>query len=99
MKVEIQSLHFNADASLVEFINKKMEKLDRFYDKIIGSDVVLSLEQLNTKVKDKLVIITTQIPGNILIAKETSKKFEEAVDLAVESIKKQMEKFKAKQPN
>ncbi|HMU97154.1 MAG TPA: ribosome-associated translation inhibitor RaiA [Chitinophagales bacterium] len=99
MKVEIQSLHFNADASLVEFINKKMEKLDRFYDKIIGSDVVLSLEQLNTQVKDKVVIIKTQIPGNILIAKETSKKFEEAVDLAVESIKKQMEKFKAKQPN
>ena len=97
MKVEIQSLHFNADASLVEFINKKMEKLDRFYDKIIGSDVVLSLEQLNTQVKDKVVIIKTQIPGNILIAKETSKKFEEAVDLAVESIKKQMEKFKAKQ--
>ena len=99
MKVEIQSLHFNADASLVEFINKKMEKLDRFYDKIIGSDVVLSLEQLKTQVKDKVVIIKTQIPGNILIAKETSKKFEEAVDLAVESIKKQMEKFKAKQPN
>ncbi|HMV02485.1 MAG TPA: ribosome-associated translation inhibitor RaiA [Chitinophagales bacterium] len=99
MKVEIQSLHFNADASLVEFINKKMEKLDRFYDKIIGSDVVLSLEQLNTQVKDKVVIIKTQIPGQILIAKETSKKFEEAVDLAVESIKKQMEKFKAKQPN
>ncbi|MCB0510947.1 MAG: ribosome-associated translation inhibitor RaiA [Chitinophagales bacterium] len=97
MKVEIQSLHFNADASLVEFINKKMEKLDRFYDKIIGSDVVLSLEQLNTQVKDKVVIIKTQIPGQILIAKETSKKFEEAVDLAVESIKKQMEKFKAKQ--
>ena len=99
MKVEIQSLHFNADASLVEFINKKMEKLDRFYDKIIGSDVVLSLEQLNTQVKDKVVIIKTQIPGQILIAKETSKKFEEAVYLAVESIKKQMEKFKAKQPN
>ena len=97
MKVEIQSLHFNADASLVEFINKKMEKLDRFYDKIIGSDVVLSLEQLNTQVKDKVVIIKTQIPGQILIAKETSKKFEEAVDFAVESIKKQMEKFKAKQ--
>ena len=80
MKVEIQSLHFNADASLVEFINKKMEKLDRFYDKIIGSDVVLSLEQLNTQVKDKVVIIKTQIPGQILIAKETSKKFEEAVN-------------------
>lgn len=99
MKVEIQSLHFNADTSLLEFINKKMDKLNRFYDKIIGSDVVLSLEQLNTQVKDKVVIIKTQIPGDILVAKEKSKKFEEAVDLAIESIKKQIEKFKGKQPS
>jgi putative sigma-54 modulation protein len=97
MKVEIQSLHFNADASLVEFINKKMNKLETFYDKVIASDVILSLEQLNTQVRDKVVTIKTQIPGNVLIAKEKSKKFEEAVDLATESIRKQIEKIKTKQ--
>lgn len=97
MKIQIQALHFNADKSLKDFINKKLEKLETFYDKIIDSDVVLSLEQLNTQIKDKVVVIKTNIPGSTLIAKEKSKKFEAAVDLAVESLKKQIEKIKVKQ--
>jgi putative sigma-54 modulation protein len=96
MKVEIQSVHFNADASLLSFINKKMNKLETFYDKVIGADVILSLDQLGTQVKDKVVTIKTIVPGNVLIAKEKSKKFEEAVDLATESIRKQIEKIKGK---
>ncbi len=99
MKVEIQSVHFNADESLLSFINKKMNKLETFYDKVIGADVILSLDQLNTQVKDKVVTIKTMVPGNVLVAKEKSKKFEEAIDLATESIRKQIEKLKNKQQN
>ena len=49
MKIQIQTVHFDADESLKAFINKKMNKLETFYDRIIDSDVVLSMEQLNTK--------------------------------------------------
>lgn len=97
MKVNIQSVHFNADNKLLEFINKKVNKLETYYDKVIDSEVILSLDQLGTQVKDKVVTIKTKIPGTILVAKETSKKFEEAVDLASESIRKQLEKIKGKQ--
>ncbi|MCB0507972.1 MAG: ribosome-associated translation inhibitor RaiA [Chitinophagales bacterium] len=96
MKIQIQSVHFDADQSLKSFINKKLAKLETFYDRIIDSDVVLSLEQLNTQVRDKVVVIKTNIPGSTLIAKEKSKKFEEAVDLAVDSLKKQLSKIKSK---
>ena len=96
MKIQIQSLHFDADKSLKEFINKKLSKLETYYDRIIDSDVILSLEQLNTQVKDKVVVIKTNIPGNTLIAKEKSKKFEESIDLAVDSLKRQIEKIKTK---
>ncbi len=58
--------------------------------------MILSLEQLNTQVKDKVVVIKTNIPGNTLIAKEKSKKFEQAVDMAVDSLKRQIEKIKTK---
>ena len=75
MKIQIQSVHFDADQSLKSFINKKLTKLETFYDKIIDSDVVLSLEQLNTQVRDKVVVIKTNIPGSTIIAKEKSKKF------------------------
>jgi len=94
MKIQIQSLHFDADKSLKEFINKKLEKLETFYDKIIDSDVILSFEQLNTQVKDKVVVIKANVPGNTLIAKEKSKKFEAAVDMAVDSLKRQLDKVK-----
>jgi len=96
MKIQIQSLHFDADQSLKEFINRKLTKLETFYDRIIDSDVILSLEQLNTQVKDKVVVIKTNIPGNTLVAKEKSKKFEQAIDMAVDSLKRQIEKIKTK---
>lgn len=97
MKIQIQSVHFDADVSLKDFINKKLNKLEQFYDRIIDSDVVLSMEQLNTQVKDKVVTIKTNVPGATIIAKEKSKKFEEAIDLAVDSLKKQLAKHKEKQ--
>ena len=96
MKIKIQSLHFDADQSLKDFINKKVVKLETFYDRIIDSDVVLSLEQLNTQVKDKVVVIKTNVPGNTLVAKEKSKKFEEAINMAVHSLKRQIERIKTK---
>ena len=96
MKIQIQSVHFDADQSLKSFINKKLSKLETFYDRIIDSDVVLTMEQLNTQVKDKVVVIKTNIPGSTLVAKEKSKKFEAAIDLAVDSLKRQIEKIKSK---
>ncbi len=96
MKIQIQSLHFDADQSLKSFINKKLGKLETYYDRIIDSEVVLSFEQLNTQVKDKVVVIKANVPGNTLIAKEKSKKFEAAIDLAVNSLKRQIEKIKSK---
>ena len=87
MKIQIQSLHFDADQSLKEFINRKLTKLETFYDRIIDSDVILSLEQLNTQVKDKVVVIKTNIPGNTLVAKEKSKKYEQACEFSPASLK------------
>ena len=96
MKIQIQTLHFDADQTLKDFIRRRMDKLETFYDKIIDADVVLSLEKLNTQIKDKVVIIKTNIPGNTLVAKGKSKKFEEAVDRGVESLRRQIEKLKSR---
>ena len=99
MKIQIQSLHFTADQKLLEFIGKKMNKLDQFYDRIIDSDIILSLDNLNAQVKDKVVVIRTKIPGSTLIAKEKAKVFEESVDLAIESLRRQLERYKSKIKN
>ncbi len=96
MKIQIQTVHFDADQKLLSFIEKKVHKLSLFYDRIIDSKIVLSLENLNTQIKDKVVVIRTNIPGSTLVAKEKAKAFEESVDLAVDSLKRQLERNKNK---
>ena len=48
MKVNTQSVNFNADKKLIDFIQKRMDKLDLFYDKVISSDVYLKVENTST---------------------------------------------------
>ena len=93
MKITVQSIHFNADKGLLEFIQKKADKLDIFYDKIVNGEVYLKLENVEDEV-NKITEIKIQLPGNQLFAKEQCKTFEEATDLALESIRKQIAKHK-----
>ena len=46
MKVHTQSVNFNADQKLLNFIQDRMNKLDRYYDKVIKSDVFLKVEKI-----------------------------------------------------
>jgi putative sigma-54 modulation protein len=93
MKIQTQSIHFDADIKLTDFIEQKLEKLERFYDHIIMADVILRLES-NGQVRDKVVEIKLKVPGTVLIAKETEKSFEAAVDSSVEALRRQIIKHK-----
>ncbi len=95
MKIRIQSIHFNADSKLLQFIQEKVDKLIHFYDNIIGGEVVLKLDKASDN-KNKIVQIMIQIPGNDLLSKEQCRTFEEATDLCVESLTRQIKKHKEK---
>ncbi|RCH56673.1 ribosome-associated translation inhibitor RaiA [Mucilaginibacter hurinus] len=95
MKITVQSIHFTADKKLLDFIQKKADKLETFYDHIINGQVYLKLENVEDEA-NKIAEIKIQLPGNQLFAKEQCKTFEEATDLAVESLRKQIEKHKTK---
>jgi putative sigma-54 modulation protein len=95
MKITVQSIHFTADKKLLDFIQKKADKLDQFYDKIISGEVYLKLENVDNEI-NKISEMKIQLPGNQLFAKEQCKTFEEATDLAIESLRKQIEKHKQK---
>lgn len=95
MKIRVQSIHFNADKKLLEFIQKKVDKLDQFYDQIIGGEVYLKLENVEDEA-NKISEIKLMVPGVTLFAKEQCKSFEEATDLSIESLKKQITKHKEK---
>jgi putative sigma-54 modulation protein len=95
MKINLESIHFDADVKLSEFVERKINKLETFYDKIISAEVTLKLES-NGQVQDKIAEIKLLIPGATLISKETTKIFEESVDLATDSLRRQLLKYKEK---
>lgn len=93
MKITVQSIHFDADSKLLEFIQKKVDKLDHYFDQIIRGDIYLKLDQPEKEV-NKVCEIKLAIPGNDLFCKEHARTFEAATDLAVECLKLQINKHK-----
>ncbi len=97
MRLQMHAIHFDADPKLLEFIQKKLEKLETFYDRITSGEVFLRLDKSeSSKIKDKIVEIKIKVPNAELFVKEKGKSFEEATDLAVEALKIQIKKYKAK---
>ena len=95
MTINIQSVHFNADRKLLDFINEKVEKLSTFYDGIISSEVTLRLDKSSTS-DNKIAEIKMLGKGQEFFAKKQCASFEEATDLSCEALKTQIKKYKDK---
>lgn len=95
MDIKIHSVRFDADIKLINFIKSKVSKLVQFNDDIIAAEVFLRLEN-SQDMENKIAEIKLDIPGNNLFAKKQSKTFEEATDLAVEALRRQVKKKKEK---
>lgn len=95
MKLQMHSIHFDADQKLVDFIQKKTDKLETFFDRIIDGEVIMKVEGDESR-ENKLLEIKLNIPGSQLFAKERSKSFEAAADEAVEALRRQLKKHKEK---
>ena len=91
----MSSLKFDADVKLLSFIQKKADKLDLFFDRIIDGEVLLRLDRNESK-ENKLLEMKINVPGNTLFAKEKGKSFEAAADKAIESLRRQLRKYKGK---
>lgn len=95
MKLQVHSIHFDADRKLTDFIEKKTEKLDTFFGHIIDGEVTLRVEKDETR-ENKIVEIKIRIPGHQLFVKERARTFEEATDVAVETMSRQLKREKEK---
>ena len=93
MRVEIQSIHFKADQKLVEYIEKKLSKLEQFSDAIVDSQVFLKVEN-NRQKENKTVEIKVNVQNQSLFKTQTSRSFEAATDHAIEALKVQIKKYK-----
>ncbi len=96
MKVNIQTVHFDADGKLLELVSRKVEKLNTFHDTILKVDVYLKLDNVVHNIKDKIVEINVHVPKHDFFVKSSSKSFEESFDNAMDSIVNQIKRKKQK---
>ncbi|HMR92566.1 MAG TPA: HPF/RaiA family ribosome-associated protein [Chitinophagaceae bacterium] len=97
MNVNIQTVRFDADTRLIEYVNKKLQKLTTFHDRIIQVSVYLKLDNVVHTIKDKIAEIRIHVPRHEFFVKATSKSFEGSFDDAFDSIVNQIKRKKEKQ--
>ena len=95
MDIKMHSIRFDADQKLLDFVNTKVKKLPTVYDDILGAEVFLRLNKDSDR-ENKLVEIKLDVKGHTVFAKKQCRSFEEATDLSIDALKKQLVKRKAK---
>lgn len=95
MNVKIQSVKFDADQKLIDFVEAKLAKMERYGEDLLTADVILKIDK-DHETGNKVATIKLDLAGGELIADRRSKSFEESVDLCIDALKKQLEKFKEK---
>lgn len=95
MQIKIQSIRFDADRKLLNFIEDKVGKLTQITDNIVAGEVFLRLDKSEDQA-NKIAEIKLLIPGKELFAKKQCRSFEEATDSSVEALRRQLKKVKGK---
>lgn len=96
MEIKIQSIHFDATEKLNAFIQKKVAKLEKNNENIIKVEVGLKVTKPETA-KNKETVLHVYVPGAEMHAEKVCDTFEEGVDLCVDILQRQLEKYKEKQ--
>jgi putative sigma-54 modulation protein len=95
MDIRIQSVHFNADTRLLDYIQEKIDRLIHYYDRIIAGEIILKLDK-SSDLHNKIIHVKLHIPGNDIFVEERGRSFEEATDIAVDILARQIKKRKEK---
>jgi len=95
MKVNVHAVNFAVDKKLVDFVQERMDKLEKFYDRVVFSDVFLKVEKTSEK-ENKNVEIKINVPGDDFLVEKQCKTFEEAIEQAAESLERLLVKRKEK---
>lgn len=98
MEIKIQSIHFDATEKLQEFIDKKVQKLEKTFEDIQKVEVQCKVVKPATAL-NKEVSMTVTVPGQTLFVEKVTDTFEESTDLCVDTMRVQLQKFKEKLRN
>ncbi len=93
----MHAVRFTADQTLLDFIQRKLDKLDTFHDRIISGEVFLKLDGADTnKVKQKILEVRLTIPGKEIFVSQKDTTFESATDRIIDVLKDKLVRCKEK---
>lgn len=95
MKVNVHAVNFTVDRKLVDFIQERIDKLEKYYDKLVSCDVYLKVEKTSEK-ENKIVEVKMLVPGDDFLVTKQCKSFEEATDQSAEALERLLLKRKEK---
>jgi putative sigma-54 modulation protein len=96
MNISVKAIHFNADSKLVAFIEEKLQRLSKYFDREITAEVHLKLQSTGSPVRQKITEIHLHVPGGWIVDKKSDLTFESALTASVDTLKRQLIRFKEK---
>lgn len=91
MQVSLSGHHVDITDSLRNYVNEKVEKLDRHFDQALDIHIVLTVEKLRHKAE-----ATLHVSGNNLHAYDVKEDMYSAIDGLVDKLDRQGKKHKEK---
>ena len=95
MELRIQSVNFEASEQLKAFAQKKVSKLVKYTDDIIQTEMIMKVIKPDAP-NNKEVSVKLSIKSGESFASKTAGSFEEAIDLCMEALEKQIIRVKEK---
>tara|TARA_B100000925_G_scaffold291925_1_gene282544 strand:- start:121 stop:420 length:300 start_codon:yes stop_codon:yes gene_type:complete len=95
MKINIQTVHFSMNSNLQKYIEKRLSKLNLYYNRIVSVDLYLNLDNHNDQT-NKSVELRVNIPGDDVVVGKKSESFEKSLDMAASSAERMLKRRKEK---
>lgn len=92
MEIKLKALKFDAGEKLAAFVEKKVSRLEKFFEGAV-QEVEVSLEDLKEGKKAKIQI---HVPGDELIIERIADTFENAITECVDAMKEKLTRAKEK---
>ena len=94
MQANISGHHLDLTPSLRDYVNNKLNRIERHYDQITSIDVILSVEKQRQKAEAKVLV-----SGGEVFANSEEGDMYAAIDSLVDKLDRQLIKRKEKQKN
>jgi putative sigma-54 modulation protein len=94
MQINLTGHHVDLTDSLRDYVESKLEKLERHFDQVVDVHVILSVEKLRQKAE-----ATVHLSGSNLYADDTQEDMYAAIDGLIDKLDRQVKKHKEKITN